>query len=71
MKGRKLSNIEKKIYIRKKILNLLLSWFSPTNKLMVILSCNLDKHIAIYQKNLSLKHKHNKLVVTIFKYSVA
>lgn len=54
MKRRKLI---KKIKIRKKLINFLLLFLSPTNKIMVTLSQNLDKHIARYQSYLSFRHK--------------
>lgn len=44
--------LTKKIKRRKMILNLLLMYLSPTNKLMIKLSTDLDKLVYIYQKNL-------------------
>ncbi|AOR24192.1 hypothetical protein [Clostridium taeniosporum] len=60
MKIKDLIKLKRKIIIRKKLLNLLLGWFNPRNALMIILSKNLDKHIAKYQQILSLQHKHRK-----------
>lgn len=37
---------------RKMLLNFLLKFLSPTNKLTVLLSQNLDKHITKYQRHL-------------------
>ena len=71
MKKIKLTSIEKKIVIRKKILNLFLLWFSPTNSIMVFLSKNLDKHIAKYQKILSLQHNKKKCTLNSSKYAVS
>ena len=49
------------ILFRKYLINLLLLFFSPTNKFMVILSQDLDKYIVLYQKKLfftySIKNK--------------
>lgn len=49
------------LIIRRSLLNLLLLFFSPSNKFIVVLSQNLDKHIVLYQKELvSIYHKqHN------------
>ncbi len=49
------------LLFRKNLLNLLLLFFSPRNKFMITLSQNLDKHIAIYQKELAYiyKKKHS------------
>ena len=49
--------IVKKIKRRKKILNILLRFMSPTNKLMIYLSQNLDRYVTLYQKHLSIKYK--------------
>nr|WP_035301741.1 MULTISPECIES: hypothetical protein [unclassified Clostridium] len=49
------------LLFRKNLLNLLLLFFSPRNKFMIILSQNLDKHIVLYQKELAhvYKRRHN------------
>lgn len=41
---------------RKKLINFLIKYISPTNFLMVIMSQNLDKLISEYQKSLYLNH---------------
>lgn len=48
--------IRKKILKRKFIINLLLKFLKPTNKLMVKLSQNLDKDISRYQMILYKLH---------------
>ena len=48
--------IRKKILKRKFIMNLLLKFLKPTNKLMVKLSQNLDKDITRYQMILYKLH---------------
>ncbi|AQR96579.1 hypothetical protein CLSAP_39030 [Clostridium saccharoperbutylacetonicum] len=40
------------ILIRKFILNSLLSVLRPSNKLVIIISQNLDKHIVVYHKRI-------------------
>lgn len=50
----------KKINRRKKLLNYLLVYFSPTNRFMVMLSQNLDKYITIYQRSLAKRYKYKK-----------
>lgn len=50
--------LTKKIKRRKMILNLLLLYLSPTNKLMIKLSTDLDKLVYIYQKNLYRCYKN-------------
>lgn len=48
------------LILRKTLLNLLLLFFQPSNKFIVYLSQNLDKHIVLYQKELvSIYHKHH------------
>ena len=49
--------LTKKIRRRKMILNLLLKYLSPTNKLMIKLSTDLDKLVYIYQKNLYKRYR--------------
>lgn len=48
------------ILFRKNLLNLLLMILSPTNKLVVALSQNLDKYIVLYQKKSFFKYKYNR-----------
>lgn len=66
-----LLKLKRKIKIRKKILNFMLAWVNPTNTFMVILSKNLDKHIAKYQMILSLQHKHKKCRLNKVKLAIA
>ena len=47
------------ILLRKKLLNILLVIFKPTNKLIVLLSQNLDKYVSLYQKLLFFKYSYN------------
>lgn len=47
------------ILFRKNLLNLLLMILSPTNKLVVALSQDLDKYIVLYQKKSFFKYKYN------------
>lgn len=54
MSKRELSNQIKR---RKKLINFLLIFLSPTNKIMVTLSQDLDKHIYRYQRYLSVRYK--------------
>lgn len=44
--------IKQKILFHKLLLNTLLSFLSPRNKFIILLSQKLDNHIAIYQKYL-------------------
>lgn len=44
--------IKCKILLKKNILNFLLLFFCPSNKLMIVVSQNLDKSIVKYQKQL-------------------
>jgi len=46
----------RKIKRRKNLMNFLLLYLAPSNKIMIILSQNLDKHIARYQHYLSFRH---------------
>lgn len=48
--------IKCKILLKKNILNFLLLFFCPSNKLMVVVSQNLDKSIVQYQKQLLAKN---------------
>lgn len=47
-----MEKIQRKIRDRKFLLNLLLKYLSPSNKLIIIISQNLDKYINLYQSNL-------------------
>ena len=55
----------RKIKRRKNLMNFLLLYLAPSNKIMIILSQNLDKHIARYQQYLSFRHykKARKIVI--------
>ncbi|CUU45441.1 conserved protein of unknown function [Clostridium beijerinckii] len=59
MNNFKLFQLKYRIFLRKSILNKLLSFFSPSNKFMIILSQNLDKHIVAYHKNKKIHKVHN------------
>lgn len=59
--------IKKRIKYRKFLLNLLLKFINPSNKLIVILSQNLDKDISTYQCLLYKIHKRNYKVKTFNK----
>ena len=50
------------VYIRKKLLNLLLLLFSPRKKFMISLSQNLDKYIVLYQKLLFKEHNKKNTI---------
>lgn len=47
-----MEKIQRKIRNRKFLLNLSLKYLSPSNKLIIIISQNLDKYINLYQSNL-------------------
>lgn len=51
-----MEKIQRKINNRKFLLNLSLKYLSPSNKLIIIISKNLDKYINLYQAKL---HKIN------------
>lgn len=46
-----------KIKRRKALINFLLNYLSPGNRIIVMLSQDLDKHIVKYQRYLSYKYK--------------
>lgn len=50
--------LKKHIRIRKRLLNFLLNYFSPTNKFIVFLSQNLDMLVTKRQRSLYIKHKN-------------
>jgi hypothetical protein len=56
MKKVRLFKLEYNILFRKFFLDLMLRGISPTNKLVVIISQNLDKHIILYQKELFVEY---------------
>lgn len=51
-----MEKIQRKINNRKFLLNFSLKYLSPSNKLIIIISKNLDKYINLYQAKL---HKIN------------
>lgn len=53
--------LTKHIILRKKLLNFLLNYFSPTNRFIVSLSQNLDLLVAKRQKVLYTKHRKRDL----------
>ena len=55
--------ITKHIQIRKKLLNFLLFFLSPTNKFIVFLSQNLDILVAKRQRVLYNRHKNKHLTL--------
>lgn len=52
--------LAKKIKRKKKILNFMLLFFSPTNKLMVYLSQDLDELVSKYQRILAHRSRIHK-----------
>jgi hypothetical protein len=46
------------IFLKKILLNLLLKKSCPTNKLIIIISQNLDKDIALYQKEIYIQQNN-------------
>ncbi|GAB6167654.1 hypothetical protein JCM1393_01140 [Clostridium carnis] len=48
---------KKQILIKKAILNYLLNYFSPTNRLIIYLSQDLDKIVSKYQKHIYVKYQ--------------
>lgn len=55
------SKLKCNILLRTHLLNLLLLFFSPSNKFIIALSQNLDKYIVLYQEELATIHnkQHN------------
>ncbi|WP_106058967.1 Spo0E family sporulation regulatory protein-aspartic acid phosphatase [Clostridium vincentii] len=51
------NQLTKRIKRKKRLLNFLLTYLSPTNKFMIKLSTDLDKLVYIYQKNLYKRYK--------------
>lgn len=63
-------SLEKDIIIRKKLLNFLLKFFSPRNRLILYLSQNLDRLVYTSQKILYINHIKNESTpncLTIYK----
>lgn len=44
------------VLFRRFFLDLMLVAVSPTNKIVIIISQNLDKHIVLYQRELLIEH---------------
>ena len=60
MKFLVLAKLKSNILFRKYFLNLLLLFFSPRNKFIIVLSQNLDKHIVLYQKELFSEYNYKQ-----------
>lgn len=58
---------KKKLKLERALLNLLLKILSPTNKLVIYISQDLDKVISKYQKRLYIKYTHNTIIQTYKK----
>jgi hypothetical protein len=56
MKKLRLFKLRYNILFRRFFLNLMLLAMSPRNKMVIMLSQNLDKHIVLYQKKLFIKY---------------
>lgn len=56
MKKLRLFKLRYNILLRKFFLNLMLGYISPTNKLVIVISQNLDKYIISYQKELFIEY---------------
>lgn len=56
MKRVRLLKLKCNILLRKSFLNLILLKISPTSRLAVKVSQNLDKHIVLYQKELFIEY---------------
>ncbi len=56
MKKMRVFKLKCNVLVRKFFLNLMLVAMSPTNKIVIIISQNLDKHIVLYQKELLIEH---------------
>lgn len=51
----------KKLILKKALLNFLLGYLSPSNKIIIYLSQDLDKLISKYQKGLYNKYRRKNL----------
>ena len=60
MKSLILIKLKRNILFRKYFLNLLLLFFSPRTKFIIILSQNLDKYIVLYQKQLLYEYNYKQ-----------
>lgn len=54
------SKLKCNILLRTHLLNLLLLFFSPSNKFIIALSQNLDKYIVLYQEELATIHNKQR-----------
>lgn len=58
------SELYKKINRRKKLLNFLLNFLSPSNIIMIKLSEDLDKFISISQKRIWNRYESEQIVIS-------
>lgn len=58
-----------KIARRKQLINLLITFLSPTNSIMVKLSKNLDKLIFEYQKNIYKNYSNSRPILSYLEVS--
>lgn len=58
-----------KIARRKQLINLLITFLSPTNSIMVKLSKNLDKLIFEYQKNIYINYSNSRPILSYLEVS--
>ena len=56
MKKLRIFKLRCNILFRRFFLNLMLVAMSPINKIVIIISQNLDKHIVSYQRELLIEH---------------
>lgn len=54
-------NNRKKLIFKKALLNFLLGYLSPSNRIIIYLSQDLDKLISKYQKGLYTKYRRKNL----------
>ncbi|EKQ52658.1 MAG: hypothetical protein A370_04078 [Clostridium sp. Maddingley MBC34-26] len=57
--------LRQKIFLRKALLNFLLKRLCPTNKIVVIVSQNLDKYVSLQQYNIYIKQCNIKVTKDI------
>lgn len=57
--------LTRKIKQRKLLLNFLLKYFAPSNRYIIYLSQNLDKHVALYQRYLYVKNKKKRKKIQV------
>ena len=56
-----INKFKKKILFKKALLNFLLRFLSPSNKIIIYISQDLDKLISRYQKNIYIVYTRKKL----------